>query len=168
MFANGSGSWMTGVRLAQRLGEVDDADRAVGQGSEQVGDDGRGHGDLLGMGQPARKASWSQSAQIDGIDLRVDEQRAVTVARPVGDRREVGDGTDGDALGAGRAGDGGEVGVGEADERHVVAHRREVVDLGAVRGVVVDHDEQAQAEAGGGVELLQREEQRRRRRARRP
>ena len=50
----------------------------------------------------------------------------------------------------------GEVGVGELGEVDGLAHRAEVVDLGAVRGVVVDDDEHRQAEAPERLELGQR------------
>ena len=58
-------------------------------------------------------------------------------------------------LAAGRARDRRQVGVREAHPCDVVAHRLEVVDLGAVGRVVVDDDEQLELEPRRGLELLQ-------------
>jgi hypothetical protein len=58
--------------------------------------------------------------------------------------------------GASSAVDRREVGVGELGEVDRVSLRAEVVHLGAVRGVVVDHDQQRQTETHGGLELGER------------
>src|ERR1700756_4078020 len=63
------------------------------------------------------------------IHLHVEDQRSVGGDQPLLDDGQVLGAPDGGGLRAGGAGDRGEVGVGEADERYVVAHRREVVDL---------------------------------------
>ena len=114
---------------------------------------------LGGGGQPARNASCSQSAQIDGSTL-ASTSRGPSPPRtqsPIGARsstfRAV---IAGDAV---RGCDGGQVGIREADEIGLAAHRREVMHLGAVGGVVVDDDEQPDSGARGRVQLLQRKEQ---------
>ena len=100
----------------QRLGEVDDLHRAVGE----RGGEGLDSGAVVDMGSSGR---WRVSAEgllepfrdDVGVDLRVDEQRPVAALEPRGDGLEVRERADDDALGAGAAGDRGEVGVGELD-----------------------------------------------------
>src|SRR5215217_8049298 len=63
-----------------------------------------------------------------------------------------------DALRAHSRRDRREVGLPEAGEAGGQAESPEVVDLGAVAGVVHDHDEQGYAEVDGGVELAETHE----------
>ena len=62
---------------------------------------------------------------------------------------------DGGAAQAHRAAERGEVRLGKLDDVERVAVRPEVVHLGAVGGIVVDHDQHAQAQPRDGLEVRQ-------------
>ena len=111
---------------------------------------------LLGWGQWPRKASSSQSAQMSGSTLASSTSGRSGDAQPVAHAVEVGDAAGGQPAAARRLGERREVRrreLGEVDGR---ALRPEVVHLGAVGRVVVDHDEQRQAEPPERLELGQR------------
>src|SRR5262249_60175496 len=87
-------------------------------------------------------------------DLGVDGPRAIArPGQPIARGGEIWAHADREAGATEAAGDGGEVGVGEADvvERETV--RAEVVDFRAVRGVVVDDREQRDSQPYGGRQL---------------
>ena len=156
MLANGSGSWSTGVRSLSGWVRSTTRDGARRQGVDEVGE--RGHA-VRSSSVSVRNASSSQSPQIVGIDLRVEHERAGRARRAT--RAAAARSSSERAVrprqpAASR--ERGEVGVGELREVDGLAHRAEVVDLGAVGGVVVDDDEQRQAEAPERLELGQRQQ----------
>ena len=126
--------------LAERLGEVDDL-----HGGQHLGER-LGHlkassshsAQKSGVIFASTTSGPSRSASQGSIAARSSSPRTVTPAR------------------AGGRGQRGEVGVGELHELDRVAVRAEVVDLRAVGGVVVDHDEHRQPQAGERLELGQR------------
>src|SRR5690349_10021377 len=86
--------------------------------------------------------------------LGVDDQRGGTrPGQPVPDRGQVVRAAHGQGVAAEAAADRGDVGGREPDRAERVPVRAEVVHLGAVGLVVVDHDDHAQAEPDRGLQL---------------
>ena len=131
VFANGGGSCSTGVvslsGCVRSTTRTEPSPSAVASGVEVV--------------QWPRNASSSHSAQMSGSTLGVQHERAVAVASHSRTPSRSSTLRDGEAAAARRLGERGEVGGRELGELDGDAHRPEVVDLGAVGRVVVDHDE---------------------------
>src|SRR3954468_17904354 len=94
-----------------------------------------------------------------GVDFGVQYERAVAVFEPGANAFEVVRGAGGDAGAARRFGQRGEVRGRKLRELDRYAHRAEVVDFGAVGGVVVDDDEHVGLQPGHGLEVGQRHQQ---------
>src|SRR3954466_11885344 len=94
-----------------------------------------------------------------GIDFGVQYERAVAVLEPGADALEIVRRADGHAVAADGFGERGEVGGRELRELDRNAHRAEMVHLGAVGGVVVDHDEHVGLQPADGLEVGERHQQ---------
>src|SRR5262245_6716098 len=93
-----------------------------------------------------------------GVDFGVQDERAVALGEPLAHVLQIGGAAGGDAAAAGGFGERGEVRGRELRELDGDAHRAEVVDLRAVGGVVVDHDEHVGLQAPERLEVGQRHE----------
>ena len=79
----------------------------------------------------------------------------ITLRKPIADLREVETLADRRASQAHGAAEGGEVDIGKLDQVQWMTMWSEVVDLGSIRGVVVDDDEHSQAEPRDRLEVRQ-------------
>src|SRR5713101_2318582 len=105
-----------------------------------------------GLLQPFGDHGWD--------NFGVYQQRLAAVAgKPLRSRRQVLGFSDRESLEPAGAGNRGEVRLREADDVRRLAEGPEMVDLGAVSGVVVDDDKEVEAEPGHRLELRQRHQE---------